>query len=441
MLLLFSSVLEKIRPRRGRVVAGLVVLGILTTAGVGLRLGDPWHWWRREPSREAVREHWEQAQRALEERDFLLARKHLDRCLEVCPVNAQSQFLMARTCRRQGDVGAWEQHLKMAEWLAWPPEQIVLERQLQKAASGNSWSVEQALLDQLNQLPPDEVLILEALVNGYLNNVRFLDAIDFTTTWLQRHPGDWLAYLYRGRAYQGLSQYQRAVEDFEEALRLHPDFLMTQLWLADALLASRQYERALQHYQIYLQAAPNEADILVAMALCQASLGKPEARTTLDQLLAEYPNDARSLLLVAKLDLEEDKPDQALRRARRAFELSPRDPEIAYFVTEALSRLNRKDEAEQFKKEQFKLFAHADELLSLKKEIEVEPKDASLRYQVGTLCLEIGQEKEAFGWFQSALWIDPGHRPTHRALADYWTKHGQFERAAYHRRQAEGKQG
>jgi tetratricopeptide (TPR) repeat protein len=436
MLLLFSSVLEKIRRRRGRVVAGLVVLGILTTTGVGLRLGDPWHWWRREPPREAVREHWEQAQRAVEERDFLLARKHLDRCLEVCPVNAQAQFLMARTCRRQGDVDAWEQHLKMAEWLAWPPEEIVLERQLRKAASGNSWSVEQALLDQLNHLPPEEVLILESLVNGYLNNVRYIDAIEFTTTWLQRHPGDWLAYLYRGRAYQSLSIYEQAIEEYQEALKLHPDFLMTQLWLADTLLASRQYERALKHYQIYLQAAPNEADILLAMAMCQASLGKPEVRATLDKLLAEHPNYAGGLLLAAKLDLVEDKPDQALRRARRAIELSPNDPEIVYVFAQALSRLNRKDEAEQFKKEHYKLFGQADQLFSLKKRIEVEPKDASLRHQAGILCLDIGQEKEAFGWFQSALWIDPNHRRTHQALADYWKKHGQLERAARHRHKA-----
>ena len=200
--------------------------------GASLRLWDPWHWWGHPSSPHAVREHWEQARLALEERDFPLARKHLDRCLEICPVNAEAQFLMARTCRRDGDAAAWREHLTMAESMDWLQEQILLERQLQQAASGNSWSVEQKLLEQLNHLPPEEVLILEALVSGYLNNVRYTDAIEITATWLRRHPEDWLGYLYRGRAYQGLSLFPRAIENFEEALKRHPNFLITHLWLA-----------------------------------------------------------------------------------------------------------------------------------------------------------------------------------------------------------------
>src|SRR5207244_8019265 len=106
-----------------------------------------------------------------------------------------------------GEAAGWELDLMMAESLGWPEEQIAVERRLQQAESGNSWSIEQALLDQLNQLPPEEVLILESLVKGFLNNVRYIDAIALTTTWLKRHPGDLLAHLYRGRAYQGLAIY------------------------------------------------------------------------------------------------------------------------------------------------------------------------------------------------------------------------------------------
>ena len=75
----------------------------------------------------------------------------------------------------------------------------------------------------------------------------------------------------------------------------------------------------------------------------------------------------------------------------------------------------------------------------LKERIANQPDDATLRYQAGMLCLEMVLEKQASDWFQSVLWIDPNHRPTHLALADYWAKHGQPQRAAYHRRRAEGK--
>jgi tetratricopeptide (TPR) repeat protein len=435
MLFLISSIFERIgRPRR-RIAGAIIFLGVVTAAGIGLRR----HWWSHPSPLETVREHWEQARLAIEERDFPVARKHLDQCLEICPVNAEAQFLMARTCRRDGDLAASNEHLLMAESMDWPGEQILLERQLQQAASGNSWSVERALLDQLNHLPSEEVLILEALVNGYLNNARYIDAIEIINSWLKRHPSDWLAYLYRGRANQGLSHYERAIEDFEQAEQLRPDFLQTHLWLADTLLAHLQYERALEHYEIYIQAGPPDTDILLAMALCQVSLGKPEARTILDQLMVDHPNDAGIILLAAKLDLVEDAPEQALRRARQALTLSPRDPDVVYFVGQVLSRLNRRNEAEQFRKEHHQLFDQADQLFNLKKRIGVEPEDASLRYQAGMLCLNIGQEKEAFSWFESVLWIDPNHRSTHQALAEICKKHGQVERAAYHRRRAEGK--
>jgi hypothetical protein len=50
--------------------------------------------------------------------------------------------------------------------------------------------------------------------------------------------------------------------------------------------------------------------------------------------------------------------------------------------------------------------------------------------------LRNGQEKEAMGWFTLALELDPSHRPTHRALAEFWESKGEPDRAAYHKRLA-----
>src|SRR5207245_7711432 len=144
-------------------------------------------------------------------------------------------------------------------------------------------------------------------------------------------------YLYRGPSYQGLSVYERAIADFQEAVRLRPDFPTGQLWFADTLLANRQYEMALEHYQAYDHAVPNEREVLFAMAQCQLSLGKPEARATIETLLAQYPNHAGGLLMAAKMELAEDAPEQALRRSQRALELLPNDGEIVHLVSLVLN--------------------------------------------------------------------------------------------------------
>src|SRR5262249_46421214 len=149
--------------------------------------------------------------------------------LAICPLNAGAHFVMARTCRRTGDP-AGGQFLFLAESLGWPRDQIVLEQRLAQAGSGDIWSVGGPLLDELNRLTPDERVILEAFLKGYVKSARFLDAIDFATTWIKRFPGDWLGYLYRGRAYQHLKRLEDAIADYEQVLKIRPDSLAATVW-------------------------------------------------------------------------------------------------------------------------------------------------------------------------------------------------------------------
>jgi tetratricopeptide (TPR) repeat protein len=327
----------------------------------------------------------------------------------------------------------------MAQSLGWPRHQILLEQRLTQAESGDTWSVEEALLDELNRLPPEERLILEALVKGYLNNFRFLDAVELATPWIERYPHDGLAYLYRARAYQGLGRWGDAVEDYREALKILPDSMTARLWCADSHLALHDFEEALDNYELYRKMAPGDREALFAIAECQFSLGQPEARATLENLLAKDPRHEGGLLLSAKIDLVEDAPDKALVHLRQALAISPRDPQVLQALTGTLRQLQRREEANQMEKQYRRLLDQAQQLTQLKEKILSQPEDATLRYQAGALSLEMGREKEAADWFQSVFWIDPNHRPTHLALADYWKKHSQPERAAYHLRRAEGK--
>ena len=123
-----------------------------------------------------------------------MAKTHLEAVLAICPLNARAHFLMARTCRRTNDP-AVRQFLFLAESLGWPQDQIVLEQRLNQAETGDIWSVEEALLDELNRLTPEEPVILEALLKGYLSSARFLDAVDIAGTWIKRFPGAWLIYI------------------------------------------------------------------------------------------------------------------------------------------------------------------------------------------------------------------------------------------------------
>jgi tetratricopeptide (TPR) repeat protein len=428
---------RKIRPSKRLVAAGVVVLVIIAGLAVGLRKEGSWQWWTQKPPEESVHRQLELANSAIQKGDFAQAKSHLQAVLAVCPLNAQVDFLMARTCRRAHDSEALG-YLNLAESLGWPRDQIVLERRLLQAESGDPWSVEDVLLDELNRLPPDEQVILEGLVKGYLNSARFGDAADIASTWIKRYPDDWQAHLYRGRGYQGLGQLEDALADYQNVLNARPESVPATLWSAETFLALHDYQNALDTYQIYRKMAPDDWQALYAIAECQFSLGRSESRATVETLLNDHPQHQGGLLLAAKSYIAEDAPAKALPYLRKAMELGT-DPEVLQALISVLRKLNQPEEADQLEKQYRQFLDKAKQFRELKEKIQSEPRDPGLRHQVGMLALELGYEKEAWDWFQTVFFIDPGYPPTHLFLAEYWSKHGQPERGNYHRRRAEGK--
>jgi tetratricopeptide (TPR) repeat protein len=79
----------------------------------------------------------------------------------------------------------------------------------------------------------DVTLVLQASATALAANHCTRCRNDLATTWLKRFPGDWQAYLFRGRAYQWQGHLSQAMSDYQEALRVQPDALAAKLWYAD----------------------------------------------------------------------------------------------------------------------------------------------------------------------------------------------------------------
>ena len=62
--------------------------------------------------------------------------------------------------------------------------------------------------------------------------------------------------------------------------------------------------------------------------------------------------------------------------------------------------------------------------------------DPAPRLEAGRILLRLGKAPEGLRLLRTALLEDPRHRPTHQALADYYERAGNRERAARHRRLA-----
>src|SRR5205085_6309564 len=132
-------------------------------------------------------------------------------------------------------------------------------------------------------------------------------------------------------------------------------------------------------------------------------------------------------------------PDKALPYLQKAIERGSPDPAVLQALIGVLRKLNRHQEADHVEKKYTLILEKSRQLGDVIEKIQAEPGNASLRYQAGMLALEMGNDKQASDWFQTVFFIDPNHRPTHLALADYYAKHGEPQQAAYHRRRAQGK--
>jgi tetratricopeptide (TPR) repeat protein len=439
-------VLPQTATRPKRALAGLLVLvlllGGLATAALLTRLAGT------GPSDDSALAHWRQAQAALAGRDWARARNHLSQCVAVSPLHAEAHFLLARTARRSGDLASWQLHLKHAEVLQWPQKELALEVVLGQAQSGDVRGAGPRLLPLLQSLHPERPLILEALVQGCLETNRHQEALHWANVWTVQFPDDWQPLLYRGHAFYLSRALGQAMADYRRVLELKPDQAEARLRLADAHLLEAQFEPALVQYQAYLQKHPEDPAALVSVANCQFSLGRLEAsRATLKDLFARYQDQPRAperhlaagYFLQAKLALAEGSAPEALTWLRRAEALIPEERDIVYNLAVVLRQLGQPDEAGKYEAKLEEVRAQIQRLEELRKLLKHDPDNAALCHEAGMLSWRFGRHEEAGQWFKSALQLDPNHRPTHQALADFFEKSGDGPRAARHRERAQSR--
>ena len=177
------------------------------------------------------------------------------------------------------------------------------------------------------------------------------------------------------------------------------------------------------------------------LARCLRNLGKAEvAQQLLEDWLAGYGStDANVLSLCGRIERDLGNPERALRSLKQAEKLAPRDPDTIVMLSAVHRELGQEQEARRYDRKADDLRADFTRLDTLSKKLAGTPDDVESRFEIGTILLRLGQEKPGVFYLRSVLKLDPTHRATHLALADYHESRGERAEARDHRLAAEGK--
>jgi soluble lytic murein transglycosylase len=159
-----------------------------------------------------------------------------------------------------------------------------------------------------------------------------VDALSLLITEVPTDPNIAQAYFLRGDAYLGLSQWQAAINDFQQYLLLRPNLIDSYVYerIADAQLALKQGEAALISYNSAIAANRSPVPLLILrekVAQIYLSLGRSDAAVEqYDAILATAQNGAYRAeidTLAAEALIIGGQNELAVVRAQRVFEGSP----------------------------------------------------------------------------------------------------------------------
>ncbi len=361
-------------------------------------------------------------------------------CMELRPHDASATFGAARSSRRVGDFDAAETLLNQCPPAAWLADPIELERVLLRASRGEVDSVGAYCQRLIEQGHPDELLIREALVKGFINLYRPVDALSQVAQWQQVRPGHPQAIFLHGLIDYLGSNLQVPAAKFREVLEIDPQRSDARSLLAELLLDLGQPQEALPHLEKLARERPADLTRKARLGVCLDMMGRQdEAKELLEDVLKQQPTHAIALLERGKLALRGGDLDAAESHLQQACSQSPGDHAAHY---QLLQCLRRKGKAAEVQAVQKKMGQIQDDTARIReitgKQMSAAPDNPALHAELGEIFLRSGATKEGVRWLQSALRLSPLHAAAHRALAEHYQQAGQLSRAADHRRKAAG---
>jgi tetratricopeptide (TPR) repeat protein len=357
------------------------------------------------------------------------------------PDRAEVHYLLAVANRRAGRLDRVMEPLEKASQLGWPPKDLHRQYLLLLFQGGNFADSEMQLRDMLlRQNLPNDVAeeIYEALVKGYLSEMRAEEAVVCLDHWIRWRPANIEARLLRAELLGMTQEYDQEFAEYRDVLAIDPNHVEARMRLARSLMRASQVREARDHFRRCHELEPDNGQVLLGLAECEMRLGDLEAATkylTYAERL-DLPNDVATIVhsMRGQILVRQQKYEEALKPLKQALAASPNNSDALYAMGQCLIRLGRKQEAQAYLERSRQTTLDAGRMQDLLVEILTDPTNPDLRFRIAKQLLAVGMEDEAKTMLLTVLRYNRRHEGAHQMLAEYYEKKGNRQQAEKHRR-------
>jgi tetratricopeptide (TPR) repeat protein len=207
-----------------------------------------------------------------------------------------------------------------------------------------------------------------------------------------------------------------AIDDYLESLRRDPNQVDRDSILLELAGVYHRLHQDREALKTLAKLKPDAASMALT-AECHYSLGDADkAMKAVEQALKLDPDYVPAMLTKGAMLTAAGKHDQAAKVLERAVALRPKEFTARYALAQAYLRLGRKAEADEHMKVVRELKEGLDLYTRLMQQSIDEPGNAQVRFQLGTLAMDLGMDGIDENWFKAALAIDPQHQEARRML-------------------------
>jgi tetratricopeptide (TPR) repeat protein len=267
--------------------------------------------------------------------------------------------------------------------------------------------------------------------------------------WTKAVPKDADAWFYLGLAYRNSRQYDKAIEAYQEAIRVNPEYSVAWLTLGDIYhLNYSQYDKAIDACQEAIYIDPEHADAWHHLGFAYAKSGHHDkAISAIQEAIRINPEKVNAWCGLGSAYTESGQHDKAIRVYKEAICVNPEHADAWRGLGHAYKNSGHHDEAiDAFKKALcidpeyaagsnrlarnfFNLGRHEIAIGTLQGVTRSNPEDARAWHNLGSAYNDSGQLDEAIKAYQEASRIDPENAWFWNVLCDTYKKSGQYDEA------------